>query len=97
MSTKMIVTAELSLYPLSNEYESPIIELIQSLKKYPGLMVYTNAMSTQIKGEYGDVMKALSEHVYPAFQNPNSVCLVVKLLNRNLPIESGHLNFDTVN
>ena len=57
----MTLTAELSLYPLDENYIPVIQSLIDSLNERDGLKVVTNAMSTQIQGEHHAVMSAVSD------------------------------------
>ena len=89
----MIITAELSLYPLQENYEKTIISFIKSLKNHEGVKVHTHAMSTFVKGQHKDVMNAISD----ALEAANDICkgfsLVTKIINRDLPVEKGFLEF----
>jgi len=42
----MTVTAELSLYPLDQDYEPPIIHFIKTIKSVREIKVMTHSMST---------------------------------------------------
>lgn len=55
----MKLTAELSLYPLQDDYIPAIDAIIDDLKERAGLKVQTNAMSTQISGDYDAVFGAI--------------------------------------
>ena len=55
----MKATAEISLYPLTEDYEQIVIDFILELKKNTSLIVETNGLSTQIFGDYDEVMKVL--------------------------------------
>ncbi|MGB3799400.1 MAG: YkoF family thiamine/hydroxymethylpyrimidine-binding protein [Lewinella sp.] len=77
----MIISAELSLYPLTTDYEDPIIAFIKRLRAQAGIRVATNGLSTQITGEYDDVMKALSEAMRPTMEGETSCSFVIKILN----------------
>ena len=48
----MKLTAELSLYPLNEEYIPIIQAFIDALILHPNLIIATNAMNTQICGDY---------------------------------------------
>jgi len=85
----MIVSAELSLYPLTKDYEPVIIDFIKTLKSQPGIEVSVNGLSTQLTGEYADVMAALTHAVEPTFAGGVSCSLVIKLLN--VGIEPGEV------
>ena len=83
----MQVSAELSLYPLTADYEPAIIDFIQRLRAQPGILVATNPLSTQLTGDYDAVMAALTEAMRPTMAAENSCSLVIKLLN--VAIEPG--------
>jgi uncharacterized protein YqgV (UPF0045/DUF77 family) len=89
----MIVTVEISMYPLHRDYENDIILFIQNLKKRDGLSVLTTAMSTYVKGEYSLVMSAITEESEPVFSTSNKIAMVLKVLNAPLPVEQGYLEF----
>ena len=58
----MKVSVELTLSPLQDEFEAPIIHFIKKLRT-SGLIVYENPLSTQIYGEYDRVMEVLTNEV----------------------------------
>ncbi len=55
----MQISVEISLYPLKEDYVSTILDFIEKLHEYPNLKVETNGMSTQVFGDYDEVMPAL--------------------------------------
>ena len=69
----MIATAEISLYPLHENYEEVIIEYILKLRQYEGLRVETNGMSTQVFGEYDTLMAALTAESKAVFESGKAV------------------------
>ena len=77
----MKTSAELSLYPLTKDYEPPIIAFIKLLHEQPGIIVATNGLSTQITGEYDAVMKALTTAMKPTMTESTTCSFVIKLLN----------------
>lgn len=87
----MIITVEISLYPLHSDYEEQIIRFVKNLKNIEGLSVFTTAMSTYVKGEYAKVMNAITEEAASIFVSPHKVVMVMKLLNAAAPIEYGYL------
>ncbi len=89
----MLITCELSLYPLQKEYESIIIDCIKFLKQDDNLSVFTHAMSTYIKGESADVFKRVADLYELEFMKKSTQSLVIKVINRNLPVEEGYLAF----
>ncbi len=85
----MKATAEISLYPLHENYEEVIIDYILKLRQYEGLRVETNGMSTQVFGEYDTLMAALTTESKAVFESGKAV-LMMKLIGadrskENLP------------
>lgn len=89
----MIITVELSHYPLVEIYEGPIIELIKKLKNVEGLEVYTNAMSTYVQGEFDLVMSRLTATLKSVYDEGTPSSTVMKIIPRKLPVERGWLEF----
>ena len=89
----MIVTAELSLYPLESEFESDIISFIKYLKAQADIEVHSHSMSTYIIGESGIVFRAIQEAFEKISQSVDTSSLVIKMVNRRLPVEKGFLEF----
>lgn len=79
----MKTSVDISYYPLNQEYVPPIREFIERINTHPGLIVQTNGMSTQIFGEYDDLMNALTGEIKQSFDNPHSV-FVMKIINADL-------------
>ena len=77
----MKISAELSLYPLTGDYKPPIRDYIQRLESRAGLTVRTNALSTEVFGDYDTVMGAVNETTKALFELDDSVVLVAKYLN----------------
>ena len=63
----MKISVELTLVPLQNEFEEPIINFIKQLRA-SGLRVLENPLSTQIYGDYDAVMKVLTTEIKDAFE-----------------------------
>ena len=82
----MRITVELSLYPLTENYVTPIREFIARLKSYEGLIIVTNATSTQIVGEHAYVFEILSKETAITFASGNNV-FVMKILGFERDIE----------
>jgi uncharacterized protein YqgV (UPF0045/DUF77 family) len=77
----MIASAELSMYPLTPDYEEPIIAFIHRLRSFAGITVATNGLSTQLTGEYDVVMQAITEALRPTMEGATTVSVVMKVLN----------------
>lgn len=82
----MNTSVEISYYPLNIEYIPPIKNFIDRLNSYDRLRVKTNGMSTQVFGEYDEVMKVLTAEIKKSFEIPHSV-FVMKIINADLDIK----------
>lgn len=76
----MKITAEISMYPLKENYVDPILSFINELKKSPDLKINTNTLSTQISGEYETVMDCLIKELKPVFER-YIASFVIKIVN----------------
>lgn len=79
----MNISAELSLYPLIEGYKPVISGYISELNKFERLEVRTHALSTEIFGDYEDVMAAIKSATRAVFEQDAGVVLVAKYLNRD--------------
>ena len=79
----MNITAELSLYPLTDGYVPTIRSYIDVLNKVDGLEVRTHALSTEIFGEYALVMETIQTATEMIFKADSAAVLVAKYLNRD--------------
>jgi uncharacterized protein YqgV (UPF0045/DUF77 family) len=82
----MRVTAEMSLYPLQGQPIEKILAFIETITSDARLEVVVNQLSTQVRGELGAVMGAITKALERSFGNGGSQALVVKILNADLPI-----------
>ncbi len=70
----MRISVDISLYPLTEDYIEPILAFIAQLESNAKLIVKRNSLSTQIFGEYRDVMDAMDKEMEVVFkQLPHSV------------------------
>ena len=77
----MKVAVDISLYPLDADFIPPIKDVIDRLNMHNELEVWTNAMSTQIIGEFDDVMNALKEELGTTFELLPKAVFVMKMFN----------------
>jgi len=77
----MDVSVDISLYPLQDEYIPMIKDLIERVQQREGIDVSTNALSTQLFGEYRTVMSAVTEELEYSFQTWGKAVLVAKIVN----------------
>jgi uncharacterized protein YqgV (UPF0045/DUF77 family) len=80
----MDCSVEISMYPLKEDFKPSIIQFIKNLRKYPFVKVDTNGMSTQIFGDYKQVMNAINSEMESTFLNENSVVFTLKVINSDL-------------
>jgi len=77
----MVISADLSLYPLHEEYIPVIIDFIHRAQLHEGVEVLRNNMSTQLIGEYERVMHVLSSELRHSFETHGKAVLVAKIVN----------------
>ena len=75
----MNVSVELTLSPLQDEFEAPIVAFIKTLRA-SGLTILENPLSTQIYGPYDQVMDLLNTAIKEVFLDLNQVVLYLKLV-----------------
>lgn len=81
----MKASVEISYYPLEVEYIPHIQEFIDRLRAYQEIAVETNGMSTQVFGEYDEMMEILVKEMKKSMEIPSSV-FVLKVVNADLQI-----------
>ena len=79
----MKISVDISYYPLEVQFIPHIKNFIARMNEYKNLVVNTNTMSTQVFGEYFDVMTALTNEIHGSFEQPHSV-FVMKIINADL-------------
>ncbi|MCL6267518.1 YkoF family thiamine/hydroxymethylpyrimidine-binding protein [Flagellimonas myxillae] len=75
----MEVSVELTLTPLQDNFEPPIIEFIKKLRA-SGLQVLENPLSTQVYGDYDKVMGFLQNEIKETFSKLEHVVLSMKMV-----------------
>lgn len=83
----MKISVDISYYPLKDEFIPPIKGFIERLNANSKITVQTNGMSTQVFGEYFEVMETLTKEIHNAFELPHSV-FVLKVINADLQIHT---------
>ena len=77
----MKVAVDISLYPLDADFIPPIKDVIGRLNNYDAIEVWTNAMSTQLFGEFDDVMTALRQEIGTTFEQLPKAVFAIRILN----------------
>ena len=60
----MKATIEISMYPLSNDYIQRVLDFLETLNQHDNITVETNGLSTQIFGDYDDLMDILKLEIF---------------------------------
>ena len=84
----MKVAVDISLYPLDADFIPPIKDVIERLNDYDAIEVWTNAMSTQLFGEFDDVMAALKQEIGTTFEQLPKAVFAIRILNN--PVTRNH-------
>lgn len=75
----MNISVELTLSPLTDDFEDIIIKFIRKLRA-SGLKVLENPLSTQVYGDYDQVMAILNTEIKEAFTLMEHGVLYMKLV-----------------
>jgi uncharacterized protein YqgV (UPF0045/DUF77 family) len=79
----MEISVDISLYPLQEGYEKPILAFIAALEKEQSIDVVRNELSTQVHGKYHTIMQLLEKEILSVFDEiPHSI-FVIKLVGNN--------------
>ncbi len=79
----MKTSVEISYYPLNDNYLQHIIDFIKRLNTHEKLTIKTNGMSTQVFGEFDEVMNSITKEIKKSFELPHSV-FMLKVINNDL-------------
>lgn len=83
----MKLTAELSLYPLQDEYIPIIQAFIDAMRQHDDLVIVGNAMSTQICGDFDRVIELVGTELKSSYQRHGNQVLVCKFIPGELAIQ----------
>ncbi|WP_338732608.1 thiamine-binding protein [Mangrovimonas cancribranchiae] len=75
----MKISVELTLTPIQDDYEPSIIHFIKKLRA-SNLNVLENPLSTQVYGDYDEVMKVLTTEIKEAFELVERGLLYMKIV-----------------
>jgi len=81
----MQLSVEISKYPLVEiNFIAAIQNFIDRINKYDDITVVTNVMSTQLFGDYDDVMAALNTELKVSFEQYGTTVFACKFIPGNL-------------
>lgn len=75
----MKISVELTLTPLQDNFEEPIKKFIKKLRS-SSFTVLENPLSTQIYGEYDEVMHFLTKEIKTTFEDKKHILLNMKIV-----------------
>lgn len=75
----MKISVELTLSPLQDDFEPPVIDFIKALRS-SNFAVLENPLSTQIYGDYDELMNFLSSEVKQALEAINNGLIHMKIV-----------------
>ncbi len=86
----MQLSVEISMYPLKDAFIPPIDEFIAALIAHGQVEVKTNSMSTQLFGDYEEVMALLQAAIKQSFATWGKCIFVTKFLLGDSRDSSGY-------
>jgi len=79
----MKISVDISMYPLQEAFEKPILAFISSLEGIDKVEVVRTELSTQIHGDYKIIMSLLEKEMFSVFTEiPHSI-FVLKFVGNN--------------
>jgi uncharacterized protein YqgV (UPF0045/DUF77 family) len=85
-SNTVIITVDISMYPLDSDYKPSIKSFIRKLRRFDGLELMTNQLSTQVRGDFDSVTRAINDCMKESMQTETRVVFVARYLNADLAI-----------
>jgi uncharacterized protein YqgV (UPF0045/DUF77 family) len=79
----MKISVDISMYPLQEDFEAPILAFIGTLENIDKVEVVRTELSTQIHGDYKVIMALLEKEMFSVFEEiPHSI-FVMKFVGNN--------------
>lgn len=79
----MKISVELTLSPLQDDFEPKIIDFIKKIREW-GLTVKENPLSTQVYGDYDEVMSILNSEIKEVFEAIDHGLVYMKIVKSDL-------------
>ncbi len=80
----MKASIEMSMYPLGREYVPEIKDFIERVKAHDNIVAEVNGMSTQIFGNFREMMDVIAREMEVSFQKNGKSVFVLKIINAHL-------------
>lgn len=75
----MKISVELTLTPLKDRFEEPIIEFIKKMRASQ-FHVLETPLSTQVFGDYDLLMSFLTQEIKRSFENQDNILVTLKIV-----------------
>lgn len=85
----MKISVELTLTPIQDNYEPAIINFIKQIRA-SGLTVKENPLSTQVYGDYDEVMELLNKEIKTAFEAIDRGLIYIKIVKSDRSDYAAH-------
>ena len=76
----MNISVEISYFPLIENFDTPVLEFLATLKQNSNIEIVVGKMSSTITGDYNEVMKIMHSSIYKVMENYPSI-FTLKLSN----------------
>ena len=80
----MEASVDISLYPLKDEFIPAVADFIDRISAYPGVNVVRNDLSTQLFGDYEQIMDLLKTEIRRSWETHGKGVFVIKFLMDDL-------------
>ena len=80
----MKASVDISLYPLADDYIPAIKAFIERVQQYPDVAVVRNDLSTQLYGDYEQLMDLLKVELRLSWEKYGKSIFVIKFLRDDL-------------
>ena len=77
----LTASIDISLYPLKDDHLKQIESFISRLHEETEFSVHTGALSTQLYGDFGAMMRCLTREIDTHFQTYGDRVFTIKILN----------------
>jgi uncharacterized protein YqgV (UPF0045/DUF77 family) len=84
MTDTLQASVDISLYPLNEDYIPAIAEFIERIGQYPQVKITRNDLSTQLFGDYDDIMDILKAEIRISWEKWGKGIFVIKFLMDDL-------------
>jgi uncharacterized protein YqgV (UPF0045/DUF77 family) len=72
------------MYPLNETFIPLIKDFIDRMNQHKNLLIKTNTMSTQVFGDFDEVMRAFQQELKASFIDETKIVVVTKFFNGDL-------------